>query len=128
LTHSEETAQEKERIIQLLHDRLTAIVRNDRARLEELIHDQYFYITSVGVCYNKRQFIDGFTNQPGPQLFETQPEIVSIEIEGNIATVVSNLRGAFWVAGRPFSQSSYPVSHTLIKQDGKWKFLAGHFM
>ncbi len=114
---------------EILHDRIQerhrSLVLNDRATMETLLHDQYYYINAVGQTYNKEQFLNNFFDQP-TAIDTDLPHNVSIEIDGTMATVSYKLEGVFTVAGR-LHQGTFEISHTLAKINGEWIFLAGHF-
>jgi hypothetical protein len=105
--------------------RHNALNANDRATLEPMLHEHYFYVTDTGESYNKAQFLTNFFDQGVPH-DSGDPDFTSIEVEGNIATVSCRVHGAFAVAGRAH-HGTYNIFHTLFFEADEWKFIAGHF-
>jgi len=119
--------KEEQEIINTIRQRLIGVATSDRELLAPLFHEHYFYITSSGSIYNKQNFLDWYTGQSGPRNIPTTPDIISIEIDGAVATVISRVEGTYVVDGKLYDRP-FQTSHTLVKHNGKWIFLAGHYI
>jgi hypothetical protein len=109
----------------LLERRLEANVSNDREALSQLLHDHYCYVTSFGMTYDKDRFLDAFAGG-GEKKISTKPVIVGMRVDRDVATITSNIFGTFSLDGR-LHHGLYHTTHTLIKLNGVWMFLAGHY-
>ncbi len=114
-----------EAIRRRIDTRQRALIENDRATMEGLLHPHYFYINDQGQSYDKQQFLDNLFNQGGTHHISRWPSMFSLEIEDMVATVGYEVRGKFLIAGRQHD-GLYQIYHTLIKVEGEWVFIAGH--
>jgi hypothetical protein len=107
--------------------RYKALQENDRATMELLLHPLYTCLTPWNSVLTKQQFLDQFFDQLEPYVLSDSPIVLDLEILSPIArTSVVELSGHGQVGGRRVD-GTYQTSHTLIKLNGAWIFLAAHF-
>lgn len=115
---------DEEEILLAFTELMRAMRDNDKVLLGELLYPSYLFITWHGKTYNRASFIANVEQVPGCTV-PSEAEIDSIETNGNVATLVTMLRGDFMVEGR-WQHGVHATSHTMIKKEDKWFFLAGH--
>jgi hypothetical protein len=116
---------EEEAIRDRLRERHLALASHDRAVMEKLLHNQYFYVIDNGSAYNKETFLDGCFNQ-SMSYDSDGPQNILITIDGIIATVSFTLEGEYEIHKGSLSRGMFESFHTLAKIDGEWIFLSGH--
>jgi hypothetical protein len=118
--------EDEDAIREVLRRRHHAVVTNQPEGIASLLHDQFFYVNAIGETYNKAQFLKYLFDPASPRTISPEPQNERIEITDTVATVTYEFDGTFLLNGRPHS-GHFRIFHTLVKTDGRWVFLAGHF-
>jgi hypothetical protein len=101
-----------------------ALTEHDRDAAARLLHERFIYLAPWGKIYTKKEYLDRSFSPKDNWEFLEDPKFLSLEIITLIATTVSlELRGKIVIDGETF-QGSFRASHTLVKTEGNWLFLA----
>ena len=112
-------------ITDILRRRLVAIAACDSKTLASLLHEQYCYMTSTGLTLDKKTFLNQFTTR-NDNIISITPKITSMKIDRDVATVTSDSIGSFLLQDQRH-EGIYHATHILVKLNGSWLFLAGHY-
>lgn len=109
-------------LVELSHELADAVVRHDRARLEELLAEEFTLNGAAGVL-DRAAFLDAAS---GPYAIEEfRYEEIDPEVYGNTAVCVSRYYQRARLDGRDLSGELH-VTDVWVRRDGRWQVVRRH--
>lgn len=104
--------------------RARALGSGDADRLASLLHESFRWTTHTGRVFTREEYVA--RNTDGTTVWRSQvlddPHVV---VSGDTAVVWTGVTDTVVVDGEP-TDFRMPVTQTWVREDGRWRCLAGH--
>jgi len=111
-----------EELVELSHELVRAVQAHDRARLEELLADEFTLDGAAGTL-DRSELLEA---AGGPyEIEEFSYDEIDPEVYGNTAVVVSRYSQQASLAGRDVSRRMR-VTDVWLRRDGRWQIVRRH--
>ena len=114
----------EQEIIKLEDEWGDALIKHDPAPIEKMIADDFIGTTPGGAVYTKAQLLESVKSNKEDIISMVDDE-VKVHVYGNAAVINARITSKVRVEGKETSYLSR-YTDTWIKQDGRWKCVAGH--
>ncbi len=115
----------RQEFLQLENTMMSAFQRGDKAILESIIGEEYILVsaTSKGELINKRQYIDGGTDQIKVEHFRFHD--LSVRLIGEVAMVTCRLEWkSTW--GKDRWDADFLMTDVWARRKGQWQIVSRH--
>jgi len=119
-----QTGSVEQEIIRLEDEWGAALIKHDPAPIEKMIADDFIGTTPGGAVYTKAQLLESVKSNKEDIISITDDE-VKVHVYGDAAVINARITSIVRVEGKETSFLGR-YTDTWIKQDGRWKCVAGH--
>jgi hypothetical protein len=119
------SAQQEKDLLATLDARTTALIQGNKAVLADLFIDSFIYSNAHGRVFDKATYLDLFVGSPDLVWQSQEASDVKILVYDNVAIISCMVHDNASYKGDAFD-AYFRSTHTLLNNDGKWKFVASH--
>jgi len=119
-----QTGGVEQEIIRLEDEWGAALIKHDPAPIEKMIADDFIGTMPDGAVYTKAQLLESVKSNKEDIISITDDE-VKVHVYGDAAVINARITSRVRVEGKETSFLGR-YTDTWIKQDGRWKCVAGH--
>lgn len=113
-------------LIQLEKDWSQAVITRDIRMLENILSEDLVYHTEEGEVLNRKEYIDNFILNKRNILSVAVDNMKVFFFENNIAVITGNSKEVGKSADSTMVEYSGLWTNVWLREDGKWKCIAGH--
>lgn len=113
----------KQEILQLEHEWALALLKEDAAKLEQLLADNLQYTRSNGKVETKASYLASFKNKTTSYSLVKRDDI-KVQVNGDTAIVSARWKATLQNKPNPPMTTTARYLHVYVKQNGRWQLTA----